>query len=269
MAKLVLLFSLSSLLAFYIVFSYPSCTIVCLLVCVLFCFLGLYMWLFDCLIFCNRFVDHFIVFLTNDCHIYILCFGRFLPMLCPRLLWAFTALLVFYCSRCLCLLCFCLLLPFVGCLCSFDVFVTNSIAPFFWVFCLRLVYICGLVLLFRLLISFLSCLFMTSIHCLNRSPLLLPICSSRSSSLHTTIICVNIVRVLPYPYFAKHVLCVHFRLFLSRFPFHPVNLYPIAPIRINCYSFTLILDHSAQKPHNIMSGEISPAIGHKSWHIRP
>ena len=141
MAKLVLLFSLSSLLAFYIVFSYPSCTIVCLLVCVFFCFLGLYMWLFDCLIFCNRFVDRFIVFLTNDCHIYILCFGRFLPMLCPRLLWAFAALLVFYCSRCLCLLCFCLLLPFVGCLCSFDVSVTNSIAPFFWVFCLRLVYL--------------------------------------------------------------------------------------------------------------------------------
>ena len=38
MAKLVLLFSLGSLLAFYIVFSYPSCTIVCLLVCVLFDF---------------------------------------------------------------------------------------------------------------------------------------------------------------------------------------------------------------------------------------
>jgi len=130
-------------------------------------------------------------------------------------------------------------------------------------------YICGLVLLFRLLISFLSCLCMTSIHCLNRSPLLLPICSSRSSSLYTTIICVSIVRVLSYPYFAKHVLCVHFRLFLSRFPFHPVNLYPIAPIRINYYSFTLIFDHSAQNPHNIMSGEVSPAIGHKSWPIRP
>ena len=130
-------------------------------------------------------------------------------------------------------------------------------------------YICGLVLLFRLLVLFLSCLCMTSIHCMNRSPLLFPICSSRSSSLHTTIICVSIARVLPYPYVAKHVLCVHFRLFLSRFPFHPVNLYPIAPIRINYYSFTLIFDHSAQNPHNIMSGEISPTIGHKSWPIRP
>lgn len=269
MAKLVLLFSLSSLLAFYIMFSYPSCTIVCLLVCVLFCFLELNMWLLDCVIFCNCFLDHFIVFFWQMSHICMFRFGRFLPMLCPRLLWAFAALLVFYCSRCLCLLCFCLLLPFVGCLCCFDVFVTNSICVILLAGFVFGWYICGLVLLFRLLISFLSCLFMTSMHWLNRSPRLLPICSSLSSSLDTTNICVNVVCVLPYPSFAKHVLCAHFRLFLSRFPFHPVNLYPIAPIRINYYPFTLILDHSAQNPHNIMSGEISPVIVHKSWPIRP
>jgi len=132
MTKLVLLFSLSSLLTFYIVFSHPSCTIVCLLMCVLFCFLELYMCWFGCVIFCNRFVDHFIVLFWQMSHFYILCFGRFLPMLFHRLLWVFADLFVFYCSRCLCLLFFWLLLPFVGCLCSFDVFVANSIASFFW-----------------------------------------------------------------------------------------------------------------------------------------
>ena len=62
------------ILAFYIVFTYPSHTIIHLLACILFCFFELNMQLLACLIFCNRFVNCFIVFSLTIVHICICCF---------------------------------------------------------------------------------------------------------------------------------------------------------------------------------------------------
>ena len=122
MAKLVLLFSLSSLLAFYIMFSYPSCTIVCLLVCVLFCFLELNMWSLECVIFCNCFLDHFIVFFDEwvifacfvlagscrccvlvSCGLLPLCLYFTVPDACVCYVFAFSCLLSGVCAVLMCL----------------------------------------------------------------------------------------------------------------------------------------------------------------------
>ena len=62
------------ILAFYILFTYPSHTIIYLLACILFCFFELNMQSLACLIFCNRFVDCFIVFSLTIIHICICCF---------------------------------------------------------------------------------------------------------------------------------------------------------------------------------------------------
>ena len=50
------------ILAFYILFTYPSHTIIYLLACILFCFFELNMQSLACLIFHNRFVHCFIAF---------------------------------------------------------------------------------------------------------------------------------------------------------------------------------------------------------------
>ena len=53
------------ILAFCIVFTYPSHIIIYLLACILFCFFELNIQPLACLIFCNRFVHHFIVFFAK------------------------------------------------------------------------------------------------------------------------------------------------------------------------------------------------------------
>ena len=62
------------LLPFYIVFAYPSYTIICLFVCVILLSFAFDMQLLDCLIFYNRFVNHFIVLFGQISHIYFLVF---------------------------------------------------------------------------------------------------------------------------------------------------------------------------------------------------
>ena len=177
MAKLVLLFSLSSLLAFYIVFSYPSCTIVCLLVCVLFCFLELYMWLLDCLIFCNRLSITSLNF-RQIIHICILCFDSFLPVPPPHLSWGFCRfelhfagpeVWVWYTFALPCLF---------SSVCALSVCLWRILlCHYFLIFAFGW-FICVLILLFRLVTSFLVLVFTEFMYCLNRSSFLLPLCSS-------------------------------------------------------------------------------------------
>ena len=175
------------------------------------------MWLFDFLIFYNRLVDYFIEFfgklsifalfaLTVSCRCRLLAFrGVFAVLSCILLVQRFEFVIL------LCSLVFFRVFVRFRCVCDESYYVIAFlIFAFGW-------FICVLILLFRLVTSFLFLVFTEFMYCLNRSSFLIPLCSSPAWSLHTTILFANMVCFLAQPYFVKHVPITHFGLFFLVF----------------------------------------------------
>ena len=150
-------------------------------------------------------------------HICIVCFDSFLPVPPPRLSWRFCRFELHFAGPEV-WVCYTFVLPCLfSSVCALSVCLWRILlCHCFLIFAVGW-FICVLILLFRLVTSFLFLVFTDFMYCLNRSSFLIPLCSSPAWSLHTTILFANMVCFLAQPYFVKHVPITHFGLFFLVF----------------------------------------------------